>query len=321
MKTSAWYQEKLAGLLRQGVAVIKADFGEAAPFGNGIYHNGRSGLYEHNLYPVRYNKAAYDIIKKVNGEGIIWARSAWAGSQRYPLHWGGDAATTNTGLLGSVREGLSFGLSGFCFWSNDIGGFVTKSPEKLYRRWLPYGFLTSHSRVHGVETEPWLYNEAFVDYFRECAELKYKLMPYVYAQAKMCTETGLPMQRALLVEYPEDPGAWLIEDEHLFGNQMLVAPMMEETAEREVYIPGKEKWIDYQTGKVYTPGWHTIAAGKLPVVILVKDGSAIPHVPVAQSIDKIEWNKITWKTYKADKKRCQGYLFTPGDAAVKTLEK
>jgi len=255
----------------------------------------------------------------VNGEGIIWARSAWAGSQRYPLHWGGDAATTNTGLLGSVREGISLGLSGFCFWSNDIGGFVTKSPEKLYRRWLPYGFLTSHSRVHGVETEPWLYDDAFVAYFRECAELKYKLMPYVYAQAKMCTEHGWPMQRALLLEYPEDPGAWLIEDEYMFGNQMLVAPMMEETTDREVYLPGKEKWIDYQTGKVYTPGWHTIAAGKLPVVILVKDGSAIPHVPVAQSTNDIDWSKITWKTYKADKKRTTGYLFTPNDKEVKMI--
>ena len=115
-KTVAWYQSKLEGLLKQGVAVIKADFGEAAPYLNGMYASGKTGLYEHNLYPVRYNKAAYDIIKKTNnGEGIIWGRSAWAGSQRFPLHWGGDAATTNTGLLGSIREGLSFGLSGFSF--------------------------------------------------------------------------------------------------------------------------------------------------------------------------------------------------------------
>ena len=166
-QTVSWYQGQLEGLLRQGVAVIKVDFGEAGPYLNGVYSNGRTGLYEHNLYPLRYNKAAYDVIKRTNGEGIIWARSAWAGSQRYPLHWGGDAATTNTGMLGSLRCGLSIGLSGFSFWSNDIGGFVTKSPENLYRRWLPYGMLTSHSRVHGVETEPWLYDEKFVDYFRE----------------------------------------------------------------------------------------------------------------------------------------------------------
>jgi len=328
-KTVAWYQEKLQGLLEMGVTVIKADFGEAAPYLNGVYSNGRTGLYEHNLYPVRYNRAAYEVIQRVHnaakggdGEGgVIWGRSAWAGSQRFPLHWGGDAATTNTGLLGTVREGLSFGLSGFCFWSHDIGGFVTKSPEKLYRRWLPYGMLTSHSRVHGVETEPWLYNDDFIKAFRKSAELKYKLMPYVYAQAKECTEKGWPMQRALLLEYPDDPGAWLIEDEYLFGSQMLVAPLMEEVAERDVYLPGKNKWIDYQTGKVYNPGWNRIAAAELPIIVLVKDGSAIPEVPVAQSTDRIDWNKIKWNLFKADAKKATGYLFKPGDAEIQIVVK
>lgn len=328
-RTVAWYQDKLEGLLRMGVTVIKADFGEAAPYLNGVYSNGRTGLYEHNLYPVRYNKAAYDIIQRVHnaaqggdGEGgIIWGRSAWAGSQRFPLHWGGDAATTNAGLLGSVREGLSFGLSGFCFWSNDIGGFVTKSPENLYRRWLPYGMLTSHSRVHGVETEPWLYNEEFIKAFRKSAELKYKLMPYVYAQAKECTEQGWPMQRALLLEFPDDPGAWLIEDEYMFGSQLLVAPMMEEASSRDVYLPGNGKWIDYQTGKVYASGWQRIAPAELPIIILVKDGTALPHVPVAQSTDQIDWKKLTWKRYCADKKHAEGLLFTPGSSELQKVVK
>ncbi len=297
--TVAWYQDKLAGLLKQGVGVIKADFGEAAPYLNGIYHNGKSGLYEHNLYPVRYNKAAYDIIKKTNnGEGIIWGRSAWAGSQRYPLHWGGDAATTNTGLQGDIRGGLSFGLSGFCFWSNDMGGFVTKSPENLYRRWVPYGFLTSHSRTHGVETEPWLYNEAFVDYYRKCAEMKYKLMPYIVDQAKICVENGWPMQRALLLEFPDDPGAWNIEDEYMFGSDILVAPMLEDAKERLVYLPQGQNWVDYQSGKVYKPGWRTIEAGEIEIVMLVRQGAKIKSVPVAQSVDKIQWDKVTVKTWK-----------------------
>lgn len=297
-KTVAWYQSKLEGLLKQGVAVIKADFGEAAPYLNGMYASGKTGLYEHNLYPVRYNKAAYDIIKKTNnGEGVIWGRSAWAGSQRFPLHWGGDAATTNTGLLGSIREGLSFGLSGFSFWSNDIGGFVTKSPEELYRRWMPYGMLTSHSRVHGVETEPWLYDEDFIAYFRECSELKYKLMPYIYEQAQQSAKAGLPMQRALLLEYPEDPGAWFIEDQYLFGESMMVAPMLEAGTGRDVYLPGKDRWVDYQTGKTYGPGWNHIECGKLPIVILVKKGATIKTVPVALSTDFIDWNKVSSKKY------------------------
>ena len=298
---------------------IKVDFGEGAPL-DAIYANGRSGLYEHNLYPLRYNKTVAEVIKKIHGENIIWARSAWAGSQRYPLHWGGDAATTETGFEGTIRSGLSIGLSGFCFWSNDIGGFVTQSPESLYRRWLPFGFLTSHSRVHGAPpTEPWYYGKEFTDYFRRCAELKYKLMPYVYAQSKECTENGWPMLRALLLEYPDDPGAWLVEDEYMFGSNLLVAPMLEEGSGRDVYLPGRQKWIDYQTGKVYAPGWNHIECGTLPIVILVKDGSAIPHIPVAQCTDQMKWDKITWKKYLADEKKAEGLLCLPQDGQLQRI--
>lgn len=154
-QTVSWYQSKIEGLMRQGVSTIKCDFGEAAPY-DGFYYSGRGGKYEHNLYPLRYNKALWEQVERSHpGEGVIWARSAWAGSQRYALHWGGDAATTNTGMLGDLRGGLSFGLSGFSFWSHDMGGFVTASPEDIYRRWLPFGFLSSHTRAHGAPpTEP-----------------------------------------------------------------------------------------------------------------------------------------------------------------------
>ena len=319
-ETVKWYQEKLGNLIEMGVGAIKVDFGEGAPV-DAIYANGRSGLYEHNLYPLRYNKAVADITRQLHHENIIWARSAWAGSQRYPLHWGGDAATTNTGFQGTVRAGLSIGLSGFSFWSNDIGGFVTSTPQNLYRRWLPYGFLTSHSRLHGAPpTEPWLYNDKnFLNYFRKCAELKYKLMPYVYAQAKESSENGWPMMRALLFEYPDDPGAWMVEDEYLFGNNLLVAPMLEDGTSRDVYLPGKDKWIDYQTGKVYNPGWNHVECGELSIVIMVKDGSAIPHIPVAQCTDLLKWDKITWKQYKADKKTTNGLLCLPSDGKLQKV--
>ena len=320
-ETVDWYQEKIEGLMKQGVSTIKCDFGEAAPY-NGFYHSGKGGLYEHNLYPLRYNKALWEVVERNHpGEGIIWARSAWAGSQRYALHWGGDAATTNTGLLGDLRGGLSFGLSGFSFWSHDMGGFVTASPEDIYRRWLPFGFLSSHTRAHGAPpTEPWLISESFTDAFRECAEMKYKLMPYVYAQAKDCSERGLPMVRALLVEFPQDPGAWLVEDEYMFGSQMLVAPLLESGNSRMVYLP-RGKWIDYQTGQVYEGGYQTIEAGKIPAIILVKDGSLIPHVPLAQRTDEIDWNAIEWKAYKADATKCEGWLFKPGDSQLIRMER
>ena len=319
-ETVNWYQQKILGLLKQGVSTIKCDFGEAAPY-NGFYHNGRGGLYEHNLYPLRYNKALWEAVEQqYPGEGIIWARSAWAGSQRYALHWGGDAATTNTGMLGDLRGGLSFGLSGFSFWSHDMGGFVTASPEDIYRRWLPFGFLSSHTRAHGAPpTEPWLISESFTQAFRECAEMKYKLMPYVYAQAKDCSERGLPMVRALLVEFPDDKGAWLVEDEYMFGSQMLVAPLMESGTERDVYLP-RGKWIDYQSGKVYDGGWQRIEAGEIPAVILVRDGSLIPHAPLAQRTDEIQWDKVEMKAYKADAQKCTGLFFKPGDKTIQTIE-
>ena len=317
-QTVKWYQDKIAHLIQQGVGAIKCDFGEAAPF-NGLYASGRTGLYEHNLYPLRYNKALWEAVRDNAGEGVIWARSAWAGSQRYPLHWGGDAATNDIGMMGDLRGGLSLGLSGFSFWSHDMGGFVTASPEDIYRRWLPFGFLSSHTRAHGAPpTEPWLISESFTDAFRRCAEMKYALMPYVYAQAKDCSNRGLPMLRALFVEYPHDAGAWLVEDEYMFGSQILVAPLMESGTSRTCYLP-EGKWIDYQTGKVYEGGYRHITAGEIPCVILVRDGSLIPHVPVAQSTDKIDWSKMELKAYKADAAVCEGLVFKPGDADVQSV--
>ncbi|MBP5508767.1 MAG: alpha-xylosidase [Prevotella sp.] len=316
--TIKWYQDKIGHLIDMGVGAIKCDFGEAAPF-NGLYASGKTGFYEHNLYPLRYNMALWNGVKEHSGEGVIWARSAWAGSQRYPLHWGGDAATNDIGMLGDLRGGLSFGLSGFSFWSHDMGGFVTASPEDIYRRWLPFGFLSSHTRAHGAPpTEPWLISKSFTDAFRDCAEMKYKLMPYVYAQAKDCSNRGLPMVRALMVEFPDDPGAWLVEDEYMFGEQLLVAPLLESGNSRTCYLP-RGKWIDYQTGKVYEGGYQVIEAGKIPCIILVRDGSLIPHVPLAQSTDKINWSKIELKAYKADATTCRGLIFKPGDINVKEI--
>lgn len=320
-ETVKWYQDKLAGLLNIGVSAIKVDFGEAAPL-NGIYASGKSGWYEHNLYPVRYDMAVSEITKKLHNENIMWARAAWAGSQRYPLHWGGDAATTNTGLLGTLRAGLSFGLSGFSFWSHDMGGFVKSTPEDLYCRWIPFGFLTSHTRAHGAPpTEPWLYDSKRVqDVFRKSAEMKYRLMPYVYAQAKECTEKGLPMLRALFVEFPDDPGAWKVDDEYLFGSQILVAPLLESgMTGRTVYLP-EGKWIDYQTEKVYEGGWHRIEAGSLPIIMLVRDGSVLPHLKLAQSTAEMDWSKMSLKVYSADKKQAEGLVCLPADNRIQVVK-
>jgi alpha-D-xyloside xylohydrolase len=312
-ETVKWYQEKIGGLLKQGVGAIKVDFGEAAPL-NGVYHNGRTGFYEHNLYPLRYNKAVADITREINGENIIWARSAWSGSQRYPLHWGGDAAATNIGMAGDLRGGLSFGLSGFTFWSHDFGGFTQSTPENLYRRWSAFGALSSHSRAHGTPPkEAWEYGEDFLNYFRSTIEMRYKLMPYIYAQSKECTEKGLPMVRALFIEYPDDPGAWLIEDQYLFGSDMLVAPLLESGNGRNVYLPGEGSWIDYQTNKIYEGGWHYIEKGNIDIIVLVCDGAVIPHIKLAQSTMDMDWSKLDLVVYTTSNQPATGLVCLPED--------
>ncbi|MCW3786987.1 alpha-xylosidase [Plebeiibacterium sediminum] len=311
-ETVDWYQSKIAGLLELGVGAIKVDFGEAAPY-NGIYASGKTGFYEHNLFPLRYNKAVADITKKEKGEQIMWARSTWAGSQRYPVHWGGDPANTNTAMAAVLRGGLSIGLSGFSFWSHDIGGFVLKAPEDLYRRWTPFGMLTSHTRSHGAPpTEPWEYSKSFLNDFRKADNMRYELMPYIYAQAKKCTETGLPMMRALFVEFPNDPGSWLVDDEYLFGEDILVAPLFEEVSERNVYLP-EGNWIDYQTGKQYKGGWHNIEAGDIPIIMLVKEGSVIPHIKLVQSTKDMDWSALILKVYGEGINEASGLICLPTD--------
>jgi alpha-D-xyloside xylohydrolase len=322
-KTVEWYQDKLAHLLKMGVGAIKVDFGEAAPE-NGIYASGRTGFYEHNLYPLRYNKAVADITKKTTGENIIWARSAWAGSQRYPIHWGGDAESTDQGMAAELRGGLSFGLSGFSFWSHDVGGFtansVTNMDKNLFARWLAFGMLSSHSRCHGIAPkEPWNYGSAFLDDFRRIDELKYRLMPYVYAQARDSSEHGLPMLRALFIEFPNDPGSWLVEDEYLFGSSILVAPLFHENATtRDVYLP-PGTWIDYQTGKAWDGGWQHIEAGPLPVVMLVRDGTVLPQIQLAQSTLQMDWSNLDLVVFAKNPPTAKGLVCLPADNVLHEL--
>ncbi|WP_156299683.1 glycoside hydrolase family 31 protein [Streptobacillus canis] len=291
-KAVKWYQEKLKELFEMGVSAIKVDFGEAAPY-EALYSSGKSGRFEHNLYPLRYNKAVNEITYKINNENIMWARSAWAGSQRYPVHWGGDAEITDSSMAASLRAGLSLGLCGFTFWSHDIGGFTFKSPENLYKRWIPFGMLTSHSRTHGQPPkEPWEYTNEFKEIFRKSVELKYQLLPYILKESKYASEKGYPLLRTLFFEYPTDEFAWNIEDEYLFGRDILVAPLFEENKDlRKVYIP-EGIWIDYFTKEKYNGNkYYEIKSTDLPIIILIKEGSKIPMIPVYQSTDFIDWSK------------------------------
>ena len=313
-----WYQDKLRDVLKLGVGAIKADFGEQAPL-TGQYASGLSGWYEHNLYPLRYNKAVADVTKETTGEDIIWARSAWAGSQRYPVYWGGDAENTDSAMAGSLRGGLSLGLSGFTYWSHDVGGFVNRPPRDLYRRWMAWAVLSSHTRAHGIPPrEPWEYDAALTDDFRRALNLRYSLMPYIYAQAKESSAHGFPMLRPLFFEYPNDPGSWTIDDQYLLGSDLLVAPMFTNGDRRRVYLP-PGTWIDYQSGRVYQgAGWHEIPAGQIPVVLLVRNHSVLPHIKVAQSTKDMDWDNVELRVFSTDNGEARG-LFTRPGGDVQTL--
>ncbi|HET8780822.1 MAG TPA: TIM-barrel domain-containing protein, partial [Pyrinomonadaceae bacterium] len=313
-----WYQDKIRDLLKLGVGAIKVDFGEGAPI-TGQYASGMSGWYEHNLYPLRYNKAVAEVTKNTTGEDVIWARSTWAGSQRYPLHWGGDAENTDSAMAAELRGGLSLGLSGFTYWSHDVGGFVQRAPRDLYRRWLAWGVLSSHSRAHGAPPrEPWEYDAALVEDFRNALGLRYSLMPYIYAHAKDSSARGFPMLRPLFFEYPNDPTSWTIDDQYMFGTDLLVAPMFASGDRRKVYLP-PGAWIDYQSGRVYEgEKWHEIAVGKIPVVLLVRNHSVLPHIKVAQSTKDMDWDNVELRVFSTDNGPVTG-LFTRPDGGLQTL--
>jgi alpha-D-xyloside xylohydrolase len=220
-------------------------------------------------------------------------------------------------MAASLRGGLSLGLSGFTFWSHDIGGFAGDKAEDVYRRWVPFGMLSSHSRSHGTPPkEPWEFSPSFLDEYRRAAEMRYRLMPYLWAQGRDASRRGLPMLRALFVEYPDDAGAWSVEDEYLLGSDLLVAPLLETgMTGRAVYLPGG-RWIDYQTGKAYAAGWHRIEAGALPAVILARDGAAIPHIALAQSTAQMDWSRLELVVFADQATAARGLVARPGEDAL-----
>lgn len=308
-ETVTWYQEKLGGLFELGVSAIKADFGEAAPL-TGVYASGASGFTEHNLYPLRYNQAVYEATQRFRGEGVIWARSAWAGSQRYPLHWGGDCENNDMGMLASLRGGLSFGASGFSYWSHDVGGFVRQSPEELYNRWTFLGIFTSHMRCHGQPPkEPWAFSEEFCDSFRHMVELRYRLMPYIMAQSVRCSQQGLPMLRAMFIEFPEDETCAVLEDQYFFGEDILVAPLFQAEDTRRVYLPAG-RWVELGTNRIYEgERWVTVQATVYPGLAFVRAGAVLPMADPALTTDAIDWTTVQNVLFSDGVTPIHGYTF------------
>lgn len=237
-----WFKDKVKALLNQGVDAIKTDFGERIPR-DVVWHDGSPKLSMHNWYTQLYNQAVFEAIEETYGKGnaCLYARSATVGGQQQPVHWGGDCESTFNGMAQSLRAGLSLTSSGFGFWSHDIGGFEGAFPDPaVYKRWVAFGMLGSHSRLHGstVYRVPWLFDEedekngvalvpgqTAVDVVREFTKLKLELMPYVYQLGLQPHVNGTPVMRSMFVEFPDDPACRTLDRQYMFGPSMLVAPV------------------------------------------------------------------------------------------------
>ena len=274
-----WYQEKLAGLLDMGVDCFKTDFGERIPV-DGIEYFDHSDVKKmHNYYTYLYNKTVYDILEKKRGKGeaVLFARSATVGGQKFPVHWGGDCWSDYESMEESLRGGLSLLMSGFGFWAHDIGGFESTSTPDVYKRWVAFGLLSSHSRLHGSTSYrvPWAYDEEAVDVVRFFTRLKARLMPYLYKTAIQANKTGVPTMRSMVLEFTEDRTCHYVDKQYMLGDSLLVAPIFNEESLADYYLPAG-RWTDFFTGEVKEGGrWIQEKHGYLSVPLLVKENSIV----------------------------------------------
>ena len=285
-KAVEWYKNKLLRpLLEMGVKCIKTDFGENIHL-NHRYHAMTPQLLN-NLYALLYQRAAFEVTREVTGEGIVWARAAWAGCQRYPLHWGGDSASTWDGMAGSLKGGLHLGLSGFAFWSHDIPGFHTLPnfmngivQDDVYVRWTQFGVFSSHMRYHGTnKREPWHYPQVAA-VVKRWWRLRYRLIPYIVEQAELSCSSGYPMIRALVFHHPHDRQCWHIDDEYYFGREFLVCPVMNGDNRRDFYLP-EGAWVNFFTGERFEGGrWYYGVEVPLDVMpVFVRPGASVRMYP------------------------------------------
>lgn len=255
-KACRWYQGKLRELLDMGVDTFKTDFGERIPT-DVVYHDGSDPVKMHNYYAYFYNKVVFELLEEVRGkdEAVVFARSASVGSQKFPVHWGGDCDSTYESMAESLRGGLSLCLSGFGFWSHDISGFEATATPALYKRWAAFGLLSSHSRLHGSSSYrvPWLFDEEAVDVLRKFTKLKCALMPYLYQAAVQAADEGIPMMRAMMLEFPDDPGCDYLDRQYMLGDGLLVAPVFNDEGTVSYYLP-EGRWVNYFTNDVVTGG-------------------------------------------------------------------
>ena len=275
-----WYQGHLRRLLAMGVDCFKTDFGERIPDTGVVYHDGSDPVEMHNLYALQYNEAVYRLLVDVRGEeeAVVFARSTYASGQRYPVHWGGDCWSNFESMAESLRGGLSLTTCGFAFWSHDIGGFEGNPPPAVYKRWIQFGLLSSHSRLHGSSfyRVPWLVDEESCTVLQAFTRLKHRLMPYLYAQAIAATQTGVPMMRSMVMEHPHDPACTTLDRQYHLGDSLLVAPVFTESGEVDVYLP-EGTWTHLLSGAVKAGGrWVRETHDFLSLPLYVAANTVLP---------------------------------------------
>lgn len=285
-EATKWYQGYRKKLVAMGVDCFKTDFGERIPTEGVKYYDGSDPELMHNYYTYLYNKAVYDVLVETKGadEAILFARSATVGGQQFPVHWGGDCSSNYPSMAESLRAGLSFGMSGFGYWSHDIAGFEDQASPDLYKRWTQFGLLSSHSRYHGSTAYkvPWLYGDEAVDVAREFTELKLQLKPYLLKMAQETHETGVPMMRAMVLEFPDDPTCEDIDTQYMLGDDLLVAPVFREDGVARFYVPDDgtgQAWTNIITDTAYEPGkWYTEQYDYHTLPVLARPGTDPLHV-------------------------------------------
>lgn len=298
-----WFQTRLSELLDTGVDALKTDFGERIPT-DVAYFDGSDPVRMHNYYTQLYNQTVFDLLveKRGAGEAVLFARSATVGGQQFPVHWGGDCWSDFEAMAESLRGGLSLCMSGFGFWSHDIGGFEGLPPAALYKRWVAFGLLSSHSRLHGSASYrvPWVYDEEACDVLRFFTKLKCRLMPYLFSKAVEAHRTGVPVMRAMLLEFSEDPAAATLDRQYMLGDSILVAPVFSFGSDVEYYVP-VGRWTSLIDGKrVDGPGWKKEVHGFLSLPVLVRPNTLLPIGAIEDRPDYDYAAGITFELYELD---------------------
>lgn len=272
-----WFQSKLRPLLDMGVDCFKTDFGERIPV-DVVYHDGSDPEQMHNMYSRLYNETVWELLSEYSpGEAVVFARSATVGSQKMPVHWGGDNTSSFESMAESLRGGLSLGLCGFGFWSHDIGGFEGTPDPAVFKRWVAFGLLSSHSRLHGNDSVrvPWAFDEEAVEVTKKFTRLKASLMPYLYDAAQQAVGTGVPMMRAMWLEFPNDRTCLFLDQQYMLGDSLLVAPVFNAQGDVDVYFPDG-RWTSLLTNEVVTgPGWVRQHHGFDSLPLYAREGSSI----------------------------------------------